>query len=241
MNTKPYLSIVVPVYNEANRLATLPKLSEFVADFKYPSELVIINDGSTDGTQGKLKKLSRKFKFNLINNRVNKGKGHAIKTGMIEAKGKFRLFTDIDLSTPIEEFEKFIPHLKAYDVIIGSRKMPGSKLKVRQAPTREFLGKGFTFLTQVLLDLSLSDFTCGFKCFSEKASNKIFTNQQIERWGFDSEILFLAKKLGFGIKEVPVTWSDDQRTKVKFPKDIVNSFSELMRIRYYYLSGRYEL
>jgi hypothetical protein len=152
---------------------------------------------------------------------------------MLASKGKYKFFTDIDLSTPIEEFNNFIPHLKQCDVIIATRKIKKSVLVKRQSIIRESLGKGFTLLSRIILRISSSDFTCGFKCFSEKAANIIFGKQKIERWGFDSEILYLAKKNKLKVKEVAVSWTNDARTKVKFPQDIIVSFSELIKIVYY--------
>lgn len=240
MTTRPFLSVIIPLYNEQNRLNKLIKVYNFLKQQRFNYEVILINDGSHDKTLKRLGKLSEKFKFQLISYAKNRGKGFAIKTGMLAAKGKYLLFTDIDLSTPIEEFNKFYPFLKIEHVIIGSRKTKGSNLEKRQGVLREGLGKGFTILSQITLDLQLSDFTCGFKCFSRKAARKIFSKQNIEGWGFDSEILFLAKKFGFKIKEIPVKWSNDPRTKVKFPQDIIRSLLDLYKIKYNLLRKVYE-
>lgn len=241
MNTKnPFLSIIIPLYNEETRLRNLSKIYRYLDRSNLNYEILLINDGSIDNTLKKLKALAKKFKFKLISYEKNKGKGFAVKTGMLVAKGNYRLFTDIDLSTPIIELTKFLPYLRKHDVIIGSRKMWGATLKKRQSFVRENLGKGFTLLSQLTLHLDISDFTCGFKCFSKKAAKKIFPLQRIEKWGFDSEVLFMAKKLGLSIKEIPVVWTNDPKTRVKFPQDILGSLSDLCRIRYHYFMNRYE-
>lgn len=230
-NTQPFLSIIIPLYNEVTRLKNLIKVYDFFESNNINYEIILVNDGSNDKTLSYLKKFPKKYKYQLVSYKVNMGKGYAIKEGMLAANGKFRLFTDIDLSTPIEEFNKFIPYLNKYDLIIGSRKTKGSTLKKRQPLIRESLGKVFTLVSQTILNLETSDFTCGFKCFSQKAAIEIFNKQTVNRWGFDSEILFLAKKLRFKTKEVPVTWFDDPRSKVKFPQAIISSIADLIKIR----------
>lgn len=230
-NTQPFLSIIIPLYNEVTRLKNLIKVYDFFESNNINYEIILVNDGSNDKTLSYLKKFPKKYKYQLVSYKVNMGKGYAIKEGMLAANGKFRLFTDIDLSTPIEEFNKFIPYLNKYDLIIGSRKTKGSTLKKRQPLIRESLGKIFTLVSQTILNLETSDFTCGFKCFSQKAAIEIFNKQTVNRWGFDSEILFLAKKLRFKTKEVPVTWFDDPRSKVKFPQAIISSIADLIKIR----------
>ncbi len=231
---KKFLSIIIPLYNEEEKLFNLMTIYQYLSNQKFDWEIILVNDGSLDGTQKRVKKMLKSYAFKnteLITYPQNKGKGFAIKTGMLKARGEYRLFTDIDLSTPIKEFNKFFPFLRRFDVIIGSRKIKGSKLSKRQPYPREILGKGFTFLSQKFLDLNINDFTCGFKCFSKKAAREIFKRQKINGWGFDSEILFIAKKLGFKIKEVPITWTDDPGSRVKFPHAIISSLKDLYKIR----------
>ncbi|MEK7616911.1 MAG: dolichyl-phosphate beta-glucosyltransferase [Patescibacteria group bacterium] len=228
----PFISIVIPLYNEERRVSNLSKIYKYFDRTNLKYEVILINDGSKDKTLRKLNEISKNFKFNLISYSQNRGKGYAIRVGMIKARGQYRLFTDIDLSTPIEEFNKFLPNLKEYDIIIGSRKKRGSKLIIRQPKLREKLGKGFTKLSQLCLGLNLTDFTCGYKCFSKEATKKIFSKQRINRWGFDTEILFIGKKKGLSIKEIPVIWKNDPETKVKLPLDIITSFLDLLKIRY---------
>lgn len=238
--TKPFLSVIIPVFNERKRINNLIKITKFLSKQNFKSELIIVDDGSTDTTIKKIKKMTQQCRFQLISYSVNQGKGFAIKTGMLAASGRYRLFIDIDLSTPIEELNNLLRHVRRHDVVIGSRKLKSSNLIIRQSLLREQLGKVFTMLSQMILQLPLSDFTCGFKCFSEEAATDVFSRQTINRWGFDSEILFICKNRKFSIKEVPVTWSNDPVTKVKFPQDIYSSLIDLMRIRLNYLKGIYQ-
>lgn len=236
----PFLSIVIPLYNEERSVKNLSKIYKFLNSLNFNYEVIIVNDGSIDNTLNKLINLSKKFTFKLISHKKNGGKGAAVQTGMLAAKGNYRLFTDIDLSTPIEEFIKFIPFLRKYDLIIGSRRMKESLVKHRQSIARESLGRGFTILSRLFLNTKISDFTCGFKCFSKETSEKIFSLQKIKRWGFDSEILFIARKLKLNIMEIPIIWINNPDTKVKFPRDIINSALDLCKIRYYSLIKKYE-
>ena len=239
MTNRPFLSLIIPLFNEERRLGKSIHIFNYLKKKSLKTEVILVNDGSLDSTALKLKKLCRKYHFKIISYKKNRGKGYAIKKGMLLAKGDFRLFVDIDLSTPIEEFDKFIPYLKKYHVIIGTRKHKKAKILVRQPPLRENMGKIFTILSQLILATNVSDFTCGFKCFSKEAAAKTFSKQLIERWGFDSEILFLAKRNGYKIKEVPVLWKNDTNSKVRFPQDIIRSLTDLLKIRLYALSGKY--
>lgn len=234
------ISIIIPLYNEAERLHNLTSIYSYFERKKFVFEIILVNDGSTDQTKLEIKKIMKlKESIKLISYPKNRGKGFAIKQGMLSATGQYLIFTDIDLSTPIDEFENFIPYLKKYDLLVGSRKMRGSKVVIRQPWIRELLGKGFTKLSQIILQVKVSDFTCGFKCFSKKASKEIFTAQKVEGWSFDSEILFLAKKFGYKIKEIPVKWVDDRGSKVKFPHDILTSLKDLYTIRINEIKGIY--
>lgn len=242
MTPNKFLSVIIPLYNEANRVANLHRVYKYLNTKKFNWEIILVNDGSTDDTKKTLKRMLKFYpskNTRIISYSQNKGKGFAIKTGMLASIGEYRLFTDIDLSTPIEEFNKFLPYLKNFDVIIGSRKRTGSKVITRQPNFREQLGKGFTKLSQIILQLNITDFTCGFKCFSKIAAQEIFVRQKINRWSFDSEILFLAKKLNMKVKEIPVKWSNDPSSKVKFPNDITQSFLDLLEIRINEFNKRY--
>lgn len=235
----PFLSIIVPVYNEEKRLTRgITKILRFIDEQTFRIELIVVSDGSTDATVKLLKKLNHPG-FRLISYEKNQGKGYAVREGIKNARGDFQLFMDVDLSTPIEEFQKFLPHVKTFDVVIGSRRAKDSVILVHQPILREWMGSAFTFLSSVLLGVKISDFTCGFKCFSKKAAEKLFSLQCLNGWGFDSEIIFLAQKRGFVIKEVPVTWSNDSLTRVILVKDVFLSFIDLIKIRVNDLAGRY--
>lgn len=235
----PHLSIVIPVYNEEKRIKNIATVISYLKKKKYSWEVIIVDDGSTDKTGKILQSQRNKYHFKLISYSTNVGKGYAIKMGMLTANGKYKLFMDIDLSTPMEEIDNFLPLLKKFDIVIGSRKMKSSKVMIRQSIIREFLGKMFTSISQRILQMNISDFTCGFKCFNKDIADIIFSRQTINRWGFDSEILYIGKNNKHSIKEVPVSWANDPRTRVKFPQDIVNSLNELIKIRLNSLFGLY--
>lgn len=242
-NEKKKLSAIIPLYNEEKRITTLSKIYSYLNKQKFSWEIILVNDGSKDNTKKVATNMIKTNSFKnvqLISYKRNRGKGFAVKKGMLKAKGEYRLFIDIDLSTPIEEFKKFLPFIKKFDIVIGSRKRKGAKLIKRQSRLREILGKGFTRLSRNILNIKVTDFTCGFKCFSAKAAKKIFSRQRINRWGFDAEILFLAQKLNLPIKEVAVIWRNDSETKVRLPKDIIVSLFELFKIRYYALKNLYD-
>ena len=235
-----FWSIIIPAYNETKRIGNLEKIVKYLRGVREPWELIVVNDGSKDDTLVKLESYQKKYGLRVVSYKQNRGKGYAVKTGMLVASGAYRLFCDIDLSTPIAEIEKFRPLLGSADVLIGTRKLKGARVVVHQSFIREYLGKGFTLLSQIALNTWVSDFTCGFKCFSAQAGEKIFKKPRIFRWGFDSEALFLARKYGFTIKEVPVTWKNDPQTRVRFPRDLINSFAELISIRYFdWIKGIY--
>lgn len=228
--TSVYLSLIIPIFNEEKRIKNISIIIDYLTKKKFEWEVVIINDGSNDTTLKKLNALKTN-KISILSYTLNKGKGYAIKQGMLHSRGHYKLFIDIDLSTTMDEFDKFLPNLNKYDVIIGSRRVKGSKFLTRQTYLREFMGRVFTKLSQIVTGVSVSDFTCGFKCFSKKSAQIIFSKQLIKRWGFDAEVLFLAKLYGFSIKEVPVSWKNDSGSKVRFPQDIITSLFDLFRIR----------
>ncbi len=240
MTKRPFLSVILPLYNEEKRIKNVNRIIKFLSTKSFSWELILVNDGSTDGTGKALKKFSHP-NIKSVSSAINQGKGHAVKQGMLAASGRYRLFMDVDLSTPIGELDKFLPSLEKFAVLIGTRKGSGAKVVVHQPWLRENLGKGFTLLSQLFLGVPVSDFTCGFKVFSAPCAKEVFQRSRINRWGFDSEVLFLCHKYGFSIKEIPVTWKDDVRTRVKFPQDIVRSLTELLTIRWNSIRGVYQL
>lgn len=228
---RPFLSVVVPLYNEEKRVKNINRVINYLSSRKFSWELFLVNDGSLDHTQSLLSQF-RQPRVSLISYPKNHGKGYAVKRGMLAASGDYRIFLDVDLSTPLTEFKKIMPLLGKYDCLIGTRKIQGARVTIHQPWLRENLGKGFTFLSRWLLGLPISDFTCGFKCFTARCARDVFVRAKVYRWGFDSEVLFLCHRLGYTIKEVPVSWKNDSQTKVKFPHDIISSLLELITIRF---------
>ncbi|MCX6731331.1 MAG: glycosyltransferase [Candidatus Roizmanbacteria bacterium] len=233
------ISVIVPVFNEEKRIHNLKTLLEFVKNKQYIKELIVVNDGSIDRTKETLLNLQKISKFILVSYRKNRGKGWAIKKGVEIARGTHVVFIDVDLSTPPKMIGVLKKILHTKDILIGTRKNDKAILSQRQPKLRESMGKFFTSLSQTILSVYVSDFTCGFKCFSLKAAKHIFKKQQIKRWAFDSESLFLAQKYGYSIGEIPVEWKDAKGTKVRFPQDAISSFLDLLTIRINDLLGKY--
>lgn len=224
----------MPAYNEAARLArTLPVIRERLPDLVAGrrAEILVVDDGSSDATADTATRLLDGFPGRVVSYRTNRGKGHALIRGMLAARGAVRLFSDADLSTPLDEIPRFLAaHDAGADVVIGSRKRPGANVERHQPPTRESLGKVFTALANVLVLSGVSDFTCGFKSFTAPAAERIFSELTAWDWSFDVEALWLARKHGFRLREVPVTWRNDPQTKVHLKRDILRSFAGLLRI-----------
>lgn len=227
------LTIVIPAYNEEERLpATLHSIREWLPG----CEIVVVDDGSRDGTAAAAARAGAR----VISYQPNRGKGHALKVGMMAAAGGRVLFTDSDRSTSIDQIVKLEALLDAgCDVAVASRKMRGSLLIRRQPRLRETLGKGFTFLAQLAFGVHVHDFTCGFKMFTREAARAIFSQVTVDRWGFDVEVLYLASRMGFRIGEAPISWIDNRATKVRLWKDVGRSFLDLVQIRLNAFFGRY--
>ena len=236
------ISIVIPAYNEEKRIrATLENIFDYFSHKQTEFEIIVVDDGSSDQTVLTAKKSLPGFgNLQIISYGLNRGKGYAVKTGMLAAKGELILFCDADLSTPIEELELFFPYVKqGFDVIIGSRKMPGASIEICQPFYRRFMGKCFTLLTNLFLGIRVFDVTCGFKLFKKEAAGKIFQLQILENWSFDSEILFISRHLNYKIKEIPVRWRNSKYTKVRLSRDILGSLCGLIQIRFNYWRGVY--
>lgn len=219
MNKKPYLSIIIPAYNEVKRLPlTLIDIDKRLSKVKYSYEILIVDNGSTDGTAEAVQRFSSIIKnLHLVSCKKFRAKGAAVRQGMLESSGDYRLFTDADNSTTIDQFNKMVPYLReGYKVVIGSRDVEGAELHPPQPWHKRFLGNIGNLIIQVLLLPGIWDTQCGFKCFSREAASKIFSLQRINGWGFDVEILSLAKALGYPIKEIPVVWINDASSKVRF-------------------------
>ncbi len=232
---KPFLSVVIPAYNEENRIVgTLREIEKFLLGKNYSSEIVVVDDGSKDRTIEVAKKAISKIPLSVLKNEVNSGKGASIKKGMLAARGKYRLFSDADLSTPIEELDKMLPFVQGdYGVAIGSRALRESKLEVRQPFYREMMGRIFNLFVRIIVIGNIKDTQCGFKLFTDEASENVFVAQKLKGFSFDVEILLLAKKYGFKIKEVPVRWINSPATKVSAFKDSLKMFLDLIKIRFF--------
>ena len=230
------LSLVIPVYNEEKRLPEALKVCQSYQK-KFPGwQFVFVDDGSIDNTSG----LIQKAAFKVKTYSKNYGKGFALKQGVREARKPLTLITDIDFSTPLTELPKLSKEIEAgYQMVIGSRKTKGAKVTKHQPKLREWLGARFTDLSNLWLGLKVTDFTCGFKLFKTPLAKKIFKAQRVKRWGYDSEIIFIASLLEVKIKEVPVIWHNDERTRVNLGKDVLRSLWDLVLIRVYQGFGFY--
>lgn len=237
------LSIVVPAYNEQARLPeTIRRIQDYLARSEWVfHELLIVDDGSTDGTADVASEFARANpNVRVLRNPGNRGKGYSVRHGIMEACGEWRLFTDADLSTPIEELDKLWEAMVRDDseVAIGSRALDPSLIGVHQPGMRESAGRVFNSVMRAVVGLPISDTQCGFKLFRGAASQEIFSRQTQERFGFDVEILFIAKKLGYRISEVPVRWNHVEGSKVGMLTGLY-AFSELAAVRWNDLKGKY--
>jgi len=231
---KPHLSIVVPAFNEERRLEqTLLRLQDYCEEQTYPAEIIVVDDGSADGTADlALKIASERHGIRLLKNGQNRGKGYSVRRGMLEAQGEYRLFSDADLSAPIEEVEKLLPLFDSgYDIVIGSRSAAGANVVAHQPVFRELMGRVFNRLVRGLLLPGIIDTQCGFKCFRASAAEAVFSRQTLDGFSFDVEILYIGSRLSHRIKEVPITWSHCADTKVNLIADPVKMFQDLLRIR----------
>jgi len=236
-------SIVIPAYNEAHRLgATLERVLGYIREQGLDSEVLVVNDGSTDNTAGIVRSFAEKNpSLRLIENPGNRGKGYSVRNGMLNARGRILLFSDADLSSPIEEAPKLFSALaEGADIAIGSRWLRAELQTQRQPLHRQLFGRIFNLLLRITLGLQFADTQCGFKAFKRRAALAAFPLQKIERWGFDPEILFLARKFGFAVKEVPVAWGHSGGARINPVLDGARMFAEMLRIRWYDMTGKYE-
>lgn len=241
---EPTYSIVIPAYNESARLtATLEKVLAYVHTQGWNAEVIVVNDGSRDDTADIVRAFAAKDPtLRLIENPGNRGKGYSVRNGMLHARGELVLFSDADLSSPIEESRKLLQALEeGADIAIGSRWLRAETQTQRQPLHRQIFGRVFNILLRITLGLQFADTQCGFKAFKRPAVRAIFPQQKIERWGFDPEILFLARKLGFNVKEVPVLWGHSGGARINPLIDGSRMFVEMLHIRWNSLSGKYDL
>lgn len=240
---KPFLSIIIPAYNEAERIPlTLVDIDRILSKAKYPYEILVVNDGSTDNTADIVRTMAGTIKnLKLIDNKINQGKGGVVRQGMLLSKGQYRLFTDADNSTSIDHFDKMIPYFgEGYNVVIGSRAVKGSKLEPAQPFYKQLLGKGSNIIIQIVNLPGIWDTQCGFKAFSEEAAEKIFEKTKINGWGFDIEALALARRFGYRIKEMPVRWVNNALSHVKLSA-YLKTFLENVKIRWWIMIDAYQI
>jgi dolichyl-phosphate beta-glucosyltransferase len=241
----PELSIIIPAYNEEKRLPrALAQLSNYFATAQWPAEnleILVIDDGSTDGTVRVVEEWASQMpSLRVVPNGENRGKGYSVRHGMLEARGRVALFTDADLSSPIEESSKLLAAIAGGNsVAIGSRALDRSLIEIHQSPYRELAGIIFNGLVRLFTGLPIHDTQCGFKAFVREPSQIVFEQQRIEGFGFDPEILFLAKRHGLRTAEVAVRWAHDPATKVHVIRDSLRMFGDLIYIRWNWLLGRY--
>ena len=235
------LSIIIPCYNEEQRLpASLEKIASYIKERHPNAEVIVVDDGSTDGTAAVAESWRDKLRrLRVLSNGINRGKGFSVRHGSLEAQGEIILFTDADLSSPIEEGEKLLDALQTHDVAIGSRAVDRSLIEVHESRFREFAGMVFNQIVRTILRLPLVDTQCGFKAFRRQRCQILFEQQTIERFGFDPELLYLARHRGLSIKEVPVRWAHSPATKVNLLRDSVQMFLDVFLIRWNALRGRY--
>lgn len=238
----PTYSIVIPAYNESARLAaSLEKVLAYVHAQGWDAEVLVVNDGSRDNTAEIIREFAAKDPIvKLLDNPGNRGKGYSVRSGMLHAQGQVLLFSDADLSAPIEEAPKLLQALESgADIAIGSRWLRAETQTQRQPLHRQLFGRIFNLMLRVSLGLQFADTQCGFKAFKRAAAEAIFPLQKIERWGFDPEILFLARKMGFKVQEVPVAWGHSGGARINPVVDGAKMFQEMLRVRWYSITGEY--
>jgi dolichyl-phosphate beta-glucosyltransferase len=236
---EPFLSVVIPAYNEAARVGeTLAKVRSYLTSRPFSTELIVVDDGSTDRT---VDVVAQCPEARILRNDRNRGKGYTVRHGVLEARGQFILFTDADLSTPIEEGDKLLSALQTAgaDAAVGSRALQRELIGVHQPWLREFAGRFFNLLVRMLTGLRLRDTQCGFKLFRRQTTRRAFELQHVPGFGFDPELLFLIERQGGKLIEIPVRWNDNPATKVRFLRDSTRMFLDLIRLRWRAFRGAY--
>jgi glycosyltransferase involved in cell wall biosynthesis len=243
MTSPPDLSIVIPAFNEERRLPkTLDRIHDYLGERGWRAEVIVVDDGSTDGTAKLVEQFRQKYpEVRLVSNDRNRGKGFSVRHGMLEAGGEIALFTDADLSAPIEEAEKLLGRIRENGCAgaIGSRAVDRTLIEVHQPRFRELMGIVFNKAVRFITGVRFVDTQCGFKAFRREPTRIIFEQQRIEGFGFDPEILFLAQRHGLAVIEVPVRWVNDPASKIHVVSDSARMFLALLGVRWNALRGRY--
>jgi dolichyl-phosphate beta-glucosyltransferase len=243
MSSGPTLSIIIPAYNESARIGrTLEQVSACVHERNWQAEVIVVNDGSRDDTAEIVRRIGARDPIvRLLENPVNRGKGYSVRNGMLHASGEIVMFTDADLSSPIEETERLLAAIRAgADIAIGSRWLDKGRQTKHQPWYRQMFGRCFNAVTRLVMGLPFADTQCGFKAFRREVAYTVFQLQRIERWGFDPELLFIALKRGYSVREVPVTWGHDERSRLSYLKDGIKMLEELVYIRWNAFTGVYD-
>jgi dolichyl-phosphate beta-glucosyltransferase len=239
----PRYSIIIPAFNERLRIiATLDAVVACVRRQNWDAEVIVVNDGSSDETADLVRDFARQApEVHLMENPSNRGKGYSVRNGLLHARGDIVMFTDADLSAPIDEAERLFAAIEVdgADIAIGSRWLATSRQTHRQPLYRQIFGRVFNALTRMVMRLPYADTQCGFKAFTRDAAQTVFQLQTIERWGFDPEILFIARKRRFKVKEVPVSWAHDARSRISYLRDGLQMLKELAIVRWNAILGRY--
>lgn len=247
MEKQPYLSVIIPAYKEGERIGrTLLEVEKYLNNKNYDYEVIVIVDGSRDNTAEIARNYSTQVKnLKVINNPENHGKGYVVRQGLLEARGKYRLFMDADGSTSITHLDKFMPEFKnGYEVVIGSRDIEGAFVQIHQAKYKEVLGNLGNWAIRIVLGLwSYPDTQCGFKILSDKAAEAVASRMVIDRFGFDYELIILALKLGFKVKQMPVRWLNEEGSTVTLfgPNGYVRVFIDLFKTKWRLITGKYNL
>jgi dolichyl-phosphate beta-glucosyltransferase len=238
----PTYSIVIPAYNESARIgATLERVLAYVREQRWNAEIIVVNDGSRDRTMEVVRGFAeRHAELRVLENPGNRGKGYSVRNGMRSALGEILLFSDADLSSPIEEAPKLLHAIsEGAEIAIGSRWLRSELQTERQPWYRQIFGRLFNVVLRLVLGMKYTDTQCGFKAFTRNAAQRIFACQKIERWGFDAELLFLARVFHFKVAEVPVSWAHSTGTRMNYFRDGTRMVWEMFKVRWYWLTGHY--
>ncbi len=238
---KFFLSIIIPAHNEENRLPrTLEEIFSFLKGQSYPSEVIVVENGSTDETLSIANDFAKEHPGLVVIHEDRNGKGNAVRRGMLEARGEYRFICDADLSMPIEDLPHFLPpDIIDFDIAIGSREAPGS-IRYNEPPYRHIGGRAINLAIRSLILPGLNDTQCGFKCFRASATEDIFRLQTLTGWSFDIELLYLARRKKLRIREIPIRWYFDPDSKVSAVRDALRMIGDIFRIHLNALRGAYE-
>jgi dolichyl-phosphate beta-glucosyltransferase len=247
MENQPYLSVIIPAYKEGERIGrTLLEIEKYFEGKDYDYEILVVVDGSPDNTAEIARNYSSQVKnLRVLDNKENHGKGYVVRQGLLEAKGKYRLFMDADGSTSITHLDKFMPEFKnGFDAVVGSRDIEGAFVQIHQAKYKEMLGNMGNWAIRIVLGLwSWPDTQCGFKILSDRAAQEVASRMVIDRFGFDYELIILAYKLGFKVKQMPVRWLNEEGSTVTLfgPNGYVQVFIDLFKTKWRLITGKYNL